>query len=158
MPHGKQHLYRTAHAAGSPAIMRLNIQNIRTTAVLIQHDCIRTVRRRCGWIMPLYMTRTHFQWIGRRMTERSSQDARPFNDRVVHGQKFHYLPIRPWLSTLSPKEERPHPGQLQTGAGASPSRAGTSAFPVTPDPFGRWILLTSDNLCSGRHWQAIADN
>ena len=52
----------------------------------MQHDCIRTVRRGSGGIMPLYMIRTHFQWIGRRMTLRPSRDARPFNDRVVHIQ------------------------------------------------------------------------
>ena len=43
-----------------PAIRCLNMQNIRTATVLIQHDCIRTVRQRCSGIMPLYMIRTHF--------------------------------------------------------------------------------------------------
>ena len=84
MPNGKQHLYRRSIPLVRPAIRYLNIQNIGTATVLMQHDCIRTVRRGSGGIMPLYMIRTRFQWIGRRMTLRPSRDARPFNDRVVH--------------------------------------------------------------------------
>ena len=84
MPNGKQHLYRRSIPLVRPAIRYLNIQNIGTATVLMQHDCIRTVRRGSGGIMPLYMIRTRFQWIGRRMTLRPSRDARPFNDRVDH--------------------------------------------------------------------------
>ena len=86
MPNGRQHLYRRSIPLARPAIRHLNIQNIGTATVLMQHDCIRTVRRGSGGIMPLYMIRTHFQWIGRRMTLRPSRDVRPFNDRVVHNR------------------------------------------------------------------------
>ena len=93
MPNGRQHLYRRSIPLARPAIRHLNIQNIGTATVLMQHDCIRTVRRGSGGIMPLYMIRTHFQWIGRRMTLRPSRDARPFNDRdeSVFYFRFQYL-------------------------------------------------------------------
>lgn len=64
------------------------------------------------------------------------------------GQKFQCHMIQPELSAFFPQEKGPHPGQRQTGAGTSPPRAGSFAFPVTPGPFYRALDFVNSSIYS----------